>query len=160
MTIGRGKKPLFSNWPSFKYNGNDPEPAIPRAYVNSGKRCKMPHFNTGVSTLGLVTFDIDITGAEAAMAFRRAIEAAIGRPADFVRFRKDSSKMTLFYGVERGATWQYAVNGAVCTTHGNIDIDANHPGQFVCLHGIHSSGALIEFDGDKPWDVPQDQLTT
>ncbi|CUJ84221.1 hypothetical protein PH7735_00352 [Shimia thalassica] len=152
-----GKKPLFSKWPQFQYDPQDPEPAIPRQMTNAGTLSKLPHLGTGASTTGLVTFDLDLDDADAVADARASIEDIAG-PAPLVRFRDNSPRLMLIYGAGK-TTPKLANDGFVKTPFGAIGCDAAHAGQFVHLHGLHPSGARLQYEDATPWQTPTHSLT-
>lgn len=152
-----GKRPAFAGWPAFLYDPNDPEPVIPRTKNGDGHPTKAPHFATGAKTSELVSVDIDVNDRDAAQRARVAYEEIAGH-AGCVRTRPNSSRVMLLYragpDIER-----LAINAAAAGV-GAIEIDGNHPGQFVMLHGRHPSGVMVTYEGDAPWEVPVSELPT
>jgi AAA domain/Primase C terminal 2 (PriCT-2)/Bifunctional DNA primase/polymerase, N-terminal len=107
--------------------------------------------NTGVLTAGLRCFDGDVEDPQVAAALKKKILAWC--PGALIRTRANSSRFAVLVRAAEGEPVKRSVSGP----HGQLE--ALGAGQQVVAHGVHSSGALIEWEGGRgPDTVPRDQL--
>jgi hypothetical protein len=106
--------------------------------------------NTGILCDGLRPIDIDIDEPELAGQVRRLALDRLGET--ILRFRENSGRCCLVYRAAQGEPTKRSISGSL----GKIEVLGR--GQQFVAHGVHASGAKLEWSPEPPEDHPRDEL--
>jgi hypothetical protein len=135
-----GKKPIGKKWPELARR--DPPNCLAFAPV-------LHALNTGVLSDGLQPFDVDIDDPDLAAAVQAVLVGDLGDAPR--RYRINSSRFALVYAAADGEPVKHELAGRL----GKIEVLGR--GQQCVVHGIHVSGAAVEWQPPL-WTVPRNRL--
>jgi hypothetical protein len=136
-----GKHPQGDGWE--KRARQDPPFAVEAAVNPKG-------MNTGYLGDGLSPIDGDIDIPETAALIRALAIKHFG--PTIVRWRAGSSRFLLLYRAATGEPHKTSISGKL----GKIEV-LGHGNQFIA-HGVHESGARLQWTPESPTEVPLEQL--
>jgi putative DNA primase/helicase len=136
-----GKAPLGNNWTDLARR--DPPDCLNYPPVQHA-------LNTGILADALRAFDLDIDDADLAAHCRCLTIDRLGDAPR--RYRGNSGRCLLLYRAAEGERRKVSIAGNL----GKIEV-LGHGQQFVA-HGVHPSGAALEWFPDPPWLIARDSL--
>lgn len=116
------------------------------------------YLNTGILCAGLRVPDIDCDHPDLVEKLEEAARCCLGHAP--LRFRDNSPRVAMMYRAAEGEPRKRVVTSrSFVNLDGKpVKVEVLGAGQFVLAHGIHPSGARLEWEGGSPADTPIEDL--